>query len=297
MLVLLVSFLYAIISLAQDVTVLSKQDMGARRKLMEYDYPYKWVACCDADHTKDSGDPMTNFVIPVTTSGKSYRLFQGSWPANSRYLQSFHWNLSLGLASLNDVASATKVFRYVEPFALLTEAKPVVVPLKRMLKVHDTLRLSFFTNTLHASCLIFTPYSLMHWRLSLSSSLSTTGVDRWVLRTILPLTCSSPSNQISFISSFSLLKKRTTWYALQLPVDVCYMLTLMPHASTCASLARCGSQRLYACEWWRKDTGGVRFKSSTTPMENIALISSSLCSPMFWTRTGRRRPGSILSLL
>jgi hypothetical protein len=50
------------------------------KKDEEYDYPYNWFSCCDAlgDRSRDSGDPMTNFVLPVTTSGKSYRLFQGS---------------------------------------------------------------------------------------------------------------------------------------------------------------------------------------------------------------------------
>ena len=46
----------------------------------EYDYPYKWVPCCDNtvnDAAKDYGDPKTNFMLPVTTSGPSYELFQG----------------------------------------------------------------------------------------------------------------------------------------------------------------------------------------------------------------------------
>ena len=88
----------------------------------EYDYPYKWVPCCDNtvnDAAKDYGDPKTNFMLPVTTSGPSYELFQG-------------------LTSLNDAAKGSNLFRYVEPFALLAKAEnigaPEVVPLRRLLK-------------------------------------------------------------------------------------------------------------------------------------------------------------------
>ena len=71
------------------------------------------------DAAKDYGDPKTNFMLPVTTSGPSYELFQG-------------------LTSLNDAAKGSNLFRYVEPFALLAKAEnigaPEVVPLRRLLK-------------------------------------------------------------------------------------------------------------------------------------------------------------------
>ena len=93
----------------------------------KHDYPYKWVSCCDntaSDAAKDYGDPKSNFILPVTTSGQSYKIFQC-------------------LTSLNDAAQSSKIFRFVEPFALLAKAEdvraPEVVPLRRLLKF-DTIR-------------------------------------------------------------------------------------------------------------------------------------------------------------
>ena len=87
----------------------------------DFDYPYKWVPCCDKSAGKDFGDPKTNFVLPVTNAGKSYQLFQA-------------------IASLDDAASASRLFRHVEPFAVLAASSlksPEVVPLRRLLKFDE----------------------------------------------------------------------------------------------------------------------------------------------------------------
>ena len=42
---------------------------------------YNWHSCCDLSGFKESdyGDPNTNFIFPVTSSGYAYDLFKGYW--------------------------------------------------------------------------------------------------------------------------------------------------------------------------------------------------------------------------
>jgi hypothetical protein len=44
------------------------------------EYTYSWVPCCDfeADKLKDSGSSKTNFVVPITTAGPAFGLFEGN---------------------------------------------------------------------------------------------------------------------------------------------------------------------------------------------------------------------------
>jgi hypothetical protein len=44
-----------------------------------FEYPYAWAPCCnfEIDRLKPAGNAATNFILPVTTSGNSFSLFEG----------------------------------------------------------------------------------------------------------------------------------------------------------------------------------------------------------------------------